>query len=159
MPETKTIDTSLVAHIVRSYVARNSLSAAELPTLISTVHKSLAGLDAPIEAPPSEPAVPVKRSYNRNSVVCLDCGWRGQILRRHLTTAHNLSPREYRSKWNLKDTHPLTAPGYSERRSAMAKQLGLGRTRPHTEAALEPSSLAPKRRGRLATTPAALPAS
>jgi predicted transcriptional regulator len=145
MPDTKTIDTSLVAQIVRSYVAHNKLPATELPNLIATVHRSLSGLDTPIEPPPREPAVAINRSHGPNFVICLDCGWRGQMLRRHLTTAHGLSPDDYRARWKLKDTHPITASGYSERRSALAKQLGLGRLRPLAEAASELTAPASKR--------------
>jgi hypothetical protein len=71
------------------------------------------------------------------------------MLRRHLTTAHSLSPADYRARWNLKATHPLTAPGYSDRRSTLAKQFDLGRSRPRQSAvAPDPSAPAPKRRGR-----------
>jgi predicted transcriptional regulator len=145
MPDTKTIDTSLVIQIVRSYVAHNNLSAAELPNLIATVHRSLAGLEAPAETSAREPAVAINRSYGRNFVACLDCGWRGQVLRRHLTTAHGLSPSDYKTRWKLKDTHPITAPDYSERRSTLAKHIGLGRHPTGSENAPEP---APRRRGR-----------
>jgi len=145
MPQAKTVDPSLVAQIVRGYVAHNSIAAGELPNLIATVHRSLAGLEAPAETPAPKPAVAINRSFNRNFVVCLDCGWRGQLLRRHLTTAHALSPSDYRSRWNLKDTHPLVALGYSERRSALAKQLGLGRKRVPAATPPEPAQ---RRRGR-----------
>jgi predicted transcriptional regulator len=145
MPEVKTIDTSFVAQIVRSYVAHNSIAAGELPNLIATIHRSLAGLGTSVETPASKPAVAINRSYGRSFVVCLDCGWRGQMLRRHLTAAHALSPTDYRARWKLKDTHPLTAPGYSERRSTLAKQLGLGQKRP---VPATPPEIAPRRRGR-----------
>src|ERR1700733_2406188 len=127
MPETKTIDPLLVTQIVRSYVAHNRLSAGELPNLIAAVHGSLVELGEPVDAPtPARtPAIAIKRSYGRDFVICLDCGWRGQMLRRHLST-HGLSPRDYRTRWNLKPSHPLTAPRYTERRSIIAKRLGLG---------------------------------
>ena len=150
MPEAKTINSSFVAQIVRSYVAHNSIAAAELPNLIATVHRSLAGLGTPIDSPALNPAVAINRSRGRNFVICLDCGWRGVMLRRHLTTAHGISPVDYRTRWKLGDTHPLTASGYSERRSALAKQLGLGHKR--SEPVMPPES-APRRRGR----PRALP--
>jgi len=153
MPETKTVDSALVAEIVGAYVAHNTIAAGELPNLISAVHRSLTGLNAPIETPTSEPAVAINRSYGRNFVICLDCRWRGQMLRRHLTTSHGLSADDYRTRWSLKDTHPLTAPGYSERRSNLAKQLGLGRNRPPAIAP-EPSAPAPRRRGRPRAAPA-----
>jgi MucR family transcriptional regulator, transcriptional regulator of exopolysaccharide biosynthesis len=113
MPETKTSGTSLVAQIVRNYVAHNTIAPGELPDLISTVYRSLTGLAAPISAPAPEPAVAINKSYGRNFVACLECGWRGQMLRRHLTVSHGLSLADYRTRWNLKDTHRLTAPAYT----------------------------------------------
>jgi len=145
MPETKTIDPRLVAQIVRRYVAHNTVAAGDLPNLIATIHRSLAGLEAPVETPAAEPAVAINRSYGRNFVACLDCGWRGQVLGRHLTVTHGVSPSDYRARWNLKTTHPLTAPSYSERRSTLAKQLGFGQRRRAPEVAPEPPGNAPVR--------------
>jgi predicted transcriptional regulator len=154
MPEAKTIDPLLVAQIVRSYVAHNSIPPSELPNLIATVHLSLIKLEAPAETPAREPAVAINRSHGRNFVACLECGWKGQMLRRHLTTSHGLSPDDYRARWKLKDAHPLTASGYSERRSTLAKQLGLGHLRLPAEAAPQPTASAPKPRGRPRNAPA-----
>jgi predicted transcriptional regulator len=166
MPDTKTVDPALVSRIVSRYVAHNTIAAGELPNLIANVHRSLAELGTPADAPVPKGAIAVNRSYGRDFVVCLDCGWRGQMLKRHLTTGHALSTDEYRARWNLKATHPLTAPGYSERRSTLAKQLGLGRLSPRASAPepapsptavpaasdLDPAFVAslsqPKRRGR-----------
>jgi predicted transcriptional regulator len=126
MPEIKTIDPSLVTRIVRSYVGRTKIGAADLPNLITIVHRSLTELGAPAPQPASMPAVAINRSYGRDFVVCLDCGWRGVMLRRHLRTSHGLSPAEYRSKWGLKATHPIVAPAYADRRSTLAKEFELG---------------------------------
>jgi len=127
MVESKTISRHLVAQIVRRYLARTKIAAGDVPHLIATIHHSLADLGKPTATSAAEPAVAISRSYGRDFVVCLDCGWRGQMLRSHLTTRHGLSPLDYRSRWKLKPAHLLTAPVYSERRSAMAKQFGLGR--------------------------------
>jgi predicted transcriptional regulator len=127
MVEAKTISRHLVAQIVGRYLARTKIAASVVPHLIATIHHSLADLGKPKAAPAAEPAVAISRSYGRDFVVCLDCGWRGKMLRSHLTTRHSLSPLDYRSRWKLKPAHLLTAPVYSEQRSAMAKQLGLGR--------------------------------
>jgi predicted transcriptional regulator len=152
----KGVDLHLVAEIVGGYVAHNSVSVDHLSGLISEVHQSLGSLGR--EAPVQEvhvPAVPVKRSVQRDYVVCLDCGFRSQMLRRHLRIKHGLDAAAYRARWKLSADHPLTAPSYSERRSALAKQLGLGRS-PH-QAELSPSvSEAPpaaKRRGRKPSQP------
>src|SRR6266446_7441685 len=126
MPQTKTIDPRLVAQIVSRYIAHNKVAAVELPDLIATVHRTLTELGQHAEASgPLKPAVAINRSYGRDFVICLECGWRGKVLRRHLTVSHGLSPRDYRARWNLRDTHPLIAPAYSERRSSLANQIEL----------------------------------
>jgi predicted transcriptional regulator len=86
--------------------------------------------------------VPISRSVHRDYVVCLNCGWRGQMLRRHLATAHDLTVEQYRTRWNLTREHRLTAPSYSERRSGLAKQLSLGCGRSTGQE--EPESVAPE---------------
>jgi predicted transcriptional regulator len=121
----------LTTQIVAAYVRRNQVAAGDLSALISTVHQALGRLGTPVAEPEiaQTPAVPIRRSITPNAVICLDCGWRGQMLRRHLTTAHGLSIEQYRARWKLAANHAMTAPSYSERRSTMAKQLGLGRAR------------------------------
>ena len=128
MGDPRTIDPHLVVEIVARYVSHNTVAASDLPNLIAVVHQSLAKFGQPEEATASpKPVVAINQSYGRDFVICLDCGWRGLMLRRHLTTAHHQSPAEYRARWGLKITHPITAPSYSKRRSTLAKQLGLGR--------------------------------
>jgi predicted transcriptional regulator len=129
-PTSPTLDIELTTNIVAAYVRRNQIGADQLPVLISTVHQALIGIGKlATEANEKRiPAVPIRRSVHRDYVVCLECGWRGQMLRRHLT-GHGLSVDQYRARWNLSREHPLTAPSYSERRSGFAKQLGLGRRR------------------------------
>lgn len=98
--------------------------------MIAIIHRSFEALGKPVEAPMAlTPAVSVRRSVQRNSVTCLDCGWKGKMLRRHLTTRHKLTGEQYLQRWNLPSDHPLTAPMYSEQRSVLAKELGLGRGR------------------------------
>jgi predicted transcriptional regulator len=146
----------LARRIVGGYLRHNQVAADQLPSLISTVHQALTGLGKPAAEAPTErtPAVSARRSVHRDYVVCMDCGWKGQMLKRHLTTAHGLSVPEYRARWNLTADHPMTAPGYSERRSTMAKQFGLGRTRgtsAETMGVAEAETATasqPKRRGR-----------
>jgi predicted transcriptional regulator len=149
--------TEFVAKIVSAYLRRHQVPPDQLGTLISTVHRTLASLGNPATEAVVErtPAVSVRRSVHRDYVVCLDCGWRGQMLRRHLTTAHRLSVREYRARWNLPADHAMTAPGYSERRSGLAKRIGFGRggrrasvEAPEPAAPESPAAAAPRRRGR-----------
>jgi predicted transcriptional regulator len=147
MPETKTIDPRFVAEIVGGYVSHNSIAASDLPNLIALIHRSLAELVGRLEVPViAKPAVAINRSYGRDFVVCLDCGWRGQMLRRHLGAAHSQSPAEYRARWGLKPTHPITALAYSERRSTITKQFGRGRRA--STAPSEPAASPPRGRGR-----------
>jgi predicted transcriptional regulator len=118
----------LVAKIIASYVSHHNLSPEQIPELIASVYRSIAGLGRPAEtAAALIPAVPVRRSVQRDAVICLDCGWKGKMLRRHLTTRHGLSGDEYLKRWSLPGDHPLTAPAYSVQRSNLAKELGLGR--------------------------------
>src|SRR5438105_11433388 len=136
--------------ISRSYVAQNSIGADHVAGVIATVHRSLSGLgkSSPASAP-LVPAVPIRRSVQRDHVVCLECGFLSQMLRRHIRTAHGLEPAEYRIRWKLPADHPITAPAYSERRSTMAKRIGLGR-KPQEAVVSSPEVVAapPKRRGR-----------
>ena len=112
-------------------------------------HKPLAA--ATTAEPERTPAVPIQRSVTRNYVVCLECGWRGKTLGRHLQARHGLSVNEYQARWKLPREHRLTAPAYLERRSTMARQFGLGQQgrgrRPTGKAP------APARRRRTGTSP------
>jgi predicted transcriptional regulator len=136
------VDPNQVAEIVISYVRHHKIGADELAGLIVEVHRALASLGRapPVQEPP-RPAVPIRRSVQQDYVVCLECGFRAQVLRRHLRVAHGLEVADYRARWQLPRDHPITAPSYSARRATMAKEIGLGR-RP---AAAEPSPPATER--------------
>jgi predicted transcriptional regulator len=157
-PPTASANRELAVKVISAYLRRNQIAADQLDILISTVHQTLGGLGKPAAEAVVDrtPAVPIRRSVQRDHVICLDCGWTGSMLRRHLSAAHGLSVEQYRASWNLPTDHSMTAPAYSERRSTMAKQIGLGRTRrasaetmavPETETATAPQP-SPKRRGR-----------
>jgi predicted transcriptional regulator len=130
-PPPPSTNRELTATIVAAYVRQNQIGFDQLATLISTVHQALVGLGRPATETEIErtPAVPIRRSVHRDYVVCLECGWRGQMLKRHVATGHGLTVEQYRARWNLTREHPTTAPGYSEQRSSLAKQIGLGRGR------------------------------
>jgi putative zinc finger/helix-turn-helix YgiT family protein len=117
-----------VAEIVAAYVGHNTIPSDQLPTLITSVRQALAGLGQSTAAPPAAltPAVPIRRSVGANAITCLDCGYMGQMLKRHLTTAHGLGVDEYRTRWGLPSDYPMVAPNYAARRSELAKQIGLG---------------------------------
>jgi predicted transcriptional regulator len=147
------VDPSLVTEIVSSYVRQNSIAVDQLAGLIATVHRTLSDLGQSAPEPVAlVPAVPIKRSVQHDHVVCLECGFRGHTLRRHLRVAHGLEPAAYRGRWKLSADHPITAPVYSEQRSTMAKGIGFGR-RPRQVVVSTPTPevIAPpaaKRRGR-----------
>ena len=126
--DTEKISPHLTAKIVRGYVRHHRLGLDQLPDLIASVHRTLGQLGQQVQ--PAEvltPAVSIRQSVRHDYVVCLDCGYRGKTLRRHLGVRHSLNGDEYRRRWGLRSDHPLTAPAYSEQRSTLAKELGLGR--------------------------------
>jgi len=154
------VDPNLVAEIVRSYVGQNSIGVDQIGGLIATVHRTLSGLGTNAPVPATEaltPAVSIRRSVQHEHVVCLECGFRGLMLRRHLRNAHGLEPAAYRTRWKLSADYPITAPLYAERRSTMAKQTGLGRAREAVVPTPAPEVIAPPmpRRGRKARSAAA----
>ncbi len=119
----------MTADIVSAYVGNNSVTAADLPNLIQSVHRALAGISTGgevVEAAPKEPAVPIRRSITPDYLVCLEDGRKFKSLKRHLRTKYNMSPEEYRSKWGLPKDYPMVAPNYAKARSDLAKQMGLG---------------------------------
>ena len=122
----------MTADIVSAYVGNNSVNAADLPSLIQSVHRALSGISTGVEAvepAPKEPAVPVRRSITPDYLVCLEDGRKFKSLKRHLRTHYNLSPEEYREKWGLPHDYPMVAPNYARARSDLAKKMGLGTRR------------------------------
>ena len=119
----------MTTDIVSAYVGNNSINAADVPALIQNVHKALSqvtsGEDATPQAP-QEPAVSVRKSITPDYLICLEDGRKFKSLKRHLRTKYDMSPEEYRSKWNLPEDYPMVAPNYAKARSDLAKQMGLG---------------------------------
>lgn len=116
--------------IVSAYVSNNRIPMSELTNAIGSVHATLTELStgsapAPVEAP-KEPAVPIKKSVTPDYIICLEDGKKFKSLKRHLRTAYNLTPEQYREKWKLPKDYPMVAPAYAEQRSALAKAIGLG---------------------------------
>jgi predicted transcriptional regulator len=136
-------DPQLTAEIVSKYVSHHRVAASQLPELINTVHQAMGQLGTPSDAEEARtPAVSIRQSVRQDYVVCLECGYKGLMLRRHISARHSLTPDEYRERWGLKINHPLTAPAYSERRSSAAKALGLGRKPANQAVAAEKSEAA-----------------
>ena len=127
--EDQTTLTNMVVDIVGAFVSNNSVPSAELPALITSVHKALVGLNRGEEAKtaePQSPAVAIKKSVGTDFIICLEDGRKFKSLKRHLRTKYNLSPEEYRTKWNLPKDYPMVAPAYAQARSDLAKEMGLG---------------------------------
>jgi predicted transcriptional regulator len=122
----------LTTKIVSAHVANNPTAADELPGLIATVHQTLATLGPEEPAPKSEPAVPIRQSIKPEYIVCLEDGKKLKMLKRHLKTAYNMAPDDYRKRWGLPPDYPMVAPNYAKQRSELAKKIGLGR-KPETE--------------------------
>ena len=119
-----------VVTIVSAYFSHNAMPAADLPAFITAVHASVVRLASPAapaeERAPENPAVAVKRSVTKDYIVCLEDGKKFKSLRRHLSSFHNLTPDEYRAKWQLPSDYPMVAPAYSAVRSRLARDSGLG---------------------------------
>ena len=125
----------LAADIVSAYVSNNSVPASDLPALINDVHSALLRVtsgQAVVVPETPKPAVSPKKSITNEHIVCLEDGRKFKSLKRHLRTQYNMSPDEYREKWNLPPDYPMVAPNYAKARSNLAKQMGLGQQRRRT---------------------------
>lgn len=115
--------------IVAAYVSNNPVSAADLPALLKSVHNKLTEIASSSEQPPRpDPAVPIKKSVTDSHIICLEDGAKLKMLKRYLRTHYDMSPDEYRARWNLPADYPMVAPEYARRRSDFAKKIGLGKT-------------------------------
>src|SRR3569833_424525 len=140
----------LIAHtadIVSAHVANNTVALSDVPQLVQRVYAALAGLSEPQAEPEPDgmtPIVSVRASVKPDYIVCMECGRKQKTLKRHLMTAHGMSPDQYRKDYGLPSSYPMVAPNYSTQRGELARQIGLGRKRaPQPEPAAQP-----RRRGR-----------
>ncbi len=120
---------SQTVDIVSSYVSNNTVLLSDLPRLIEETYAALEaqGSDAAsLDPERPRPAVPIKKSVQPDYIVCLEDGKQLKMLKRHLKTAYDMTPEEYRERWNLPSDYPMVAPNYAKRRSQLAKQIGLG---------------------------------
>ena len=120
---------TLTSDIVAAHVSNNSVAVEDVAGLISNVYGALAGLGQAVtvvEALP-EPAVSIRASIKPDYIVCLEDGKKLKMLKRHLMTHYNMTPDQYRARWNLPADYPMVAPNYAEMRRALAKEIGLGR--------------------------------
>lgn len=130
----------LTADIVAAYVSNHVVPVAELAALIGDVHSALNNTSAPapvaavVEKP--KPPVPVRKSIQDDYLICLEDGQKFKSLKRHLMTHYNMTPEEYREKWDLPADYPMVAPAYAEARSRLAKEMGLGQRRKRSAVAV-----------------------
>ncbi|MEN3747095.1 MucR family transcriptional regulator [Sphingomonas sp. HF-S3] len=122
---------TLTADIVAAHVSNNSVAVSDLPVLIQNVHGALVGLGTVVPEPEvkQEPAVSVRSSVKPDYIVCLEDGKKLKMLKRHLMTHYQMTPEQYRAKWNLPADYPMVAPNYAEQRRTLAKKIGLGTKR------------------------------
>ncbi|WP_150522986.1 MucR family transcriptional regulator [Roseibium sediminis] len=122
----------LTADIVSAYVSNNTVASTDLPNLINEVYGALQRTSTTAQEPepePLKPAVPVKKSVMPDYIICLEDGKKFKSLKRHLRTHYDMTPDEYREKWELGPDYPMVAPNYAAARSELAKKMGLGQQR------------------------------
>jgi predicted transcriptional regulator len=128
---------TLTADIVAAHVSNNSVAVNDLPNLIQNVHQALSGISGSGSETEEKasPAVSVRSSVKPDSIACLECGQKQKMLKRHLSTAHGMTPAEYRQKYSLAPSYPMVAPNYAEQRRTLAKSIGLGTKRRRSRSA------------------------
>ena len=119
---------ALTSNIVAAHVSNNSVAGADLPAIIRDVYDTLSNVGGGVEKEPEKltPAVSVKKSITPDYIICLEDGKKLKMLKRHLKTAYDMTPEEYRERWGLAADYPMVAPSYARQRSRLAKQIGLG---------------------------------
>ncbi|MEN3973202.1 MucR family transcriptional regulator [Sphingomicrobium sp. XHP0235] len=119
---------ALTAEIVSAHLSNNLVAVGDVPQLIENVHGALDKLHKGGQEKQEElkPAVSVRASIKPDYIVCLEDGKKLKMLKRHLMTHYNMTPDEYRQKWNLPADYPMVAPNYAQQRRELAKKIGLG---------------------------------
>ena len=128
---------ALATQVVAAFVGHNTVTANDLPAVISTVYQSMSRICSGLGTAEArtEPAVPVRRSITPDYIICLEDGKKLKMLKRHLKTSYNMTPDQYRERWGLPADYPMVAPNYAKQRSRLAKQIGLGTSRRTKKAA------------------------
>jgi len=128
-PENLTLQ-KLTTQIISAYVTHNEISGQDLPNLIRTVHQTLSNVaNTKPETVKPTPAVPPKKSVFPDYIICLEDGKKLKLLRRHLQTVYDMTPQQYRERWDLPPEYPMVAPNYASHRSNLARKIGLGHRR------------------------------
>lgn len=120
----------MAVDVVAAYLSNNQVATAQIPEIINSVFNSLTSLEGDeVEstADQPKPAAPIRRSVTPDYIICLEDGKKLKMLKRHLRTNYNMTPEDYRAKWNLPADYPMVAPNYARQRSEFAKKIGLGK--------------------------------
>ena len=120
----------MAVDVVAAYVSNNKMPTGGVPEVISTIFESLSAAEAAAaggRTEPQKPAVPIRRSVTPDFIICLEDGKKLKMLKRYLRNSFDMTPEEYRAKWNLLPDYPMVAPNYAKKRSELAKKIGLGR--------------------------------
>jgi len=117
----------MAVDVVAAYVSNNKMPTGGVPEVISTIFESLSAADGAGRAEPQKPWVPIRRSVTPDFIICLEDGKKLKMLKRHLRNSFDMTPGEYRAKWNLPPDYPMVASNYAKKRSELAKKIGLGR--------------------------------
>ncbi len=125
-----TSDTVLAASILTAALISKlpSADAATVQTLLPDVYATVLSLNATGGSHGVDVQERIANSIQQDYLVCLEDGKQLRMLKRHLRTRYNMSPEQYRKKWGLPASYPMTAPAYARARSVIAKQCGLGKT-------------------------------
>jgi predicted transcriptional regulator len=145
--DTPTNTAELTAEIVSAYVSNNKIAPSDLAMLINSVGNEMAKVGTAVEPPAEEkpePAVSVRRSVQPNHLICLVCGKPQKVLKRHLAVQHDLTPGQYRERFELKPDYPMVAPNYAQQRREVALQTGLGRPKKPARGRRKTGTRAPK---------------
>jgi predicted transcriptional regulator len=140
----------LTADIVAAHVANNTVAVGDVATLVQRIYEALSGLDQGGQEPARQektPVVSVRASVKPDYLVCMECGGKHKMLKRHLMNAHSMTPDQYRADYGLPREYPMVAPNYSEQRRTLAHSIGLGRRRGPAAAAAGGESAAPAEGG------------
>ena len=103
----------LTADIVAAHVQNNTVSVGDMPTLVQRIYEALAGLrqDGGEQARQEKtPVVSVRASVKPDFLICMECGGKHKMLKRHLMNAHNMTPDQYRADYGLPRDYPMVAP-------------------------------------------------
>lgn len=121
----------LTTDIVSAYLSKNEMAVDQIPSVVNTVYQSLNKLSIHGNAVSDrmDPVVPIEESIHDDYIICLEDGKKLKMLKRHLKSAYNMTPEQYRDRWDLPMDYPMVAPNYAKRRSSLAMEIGLGRKR------------------------------